>query len=294
MTLSRIDSTRPKEEVLTIAAAMETIHGQTHPFAQAILVANGDELSYRRLLPEMEALDVRAYHGIRVRHKHHIWSLGSISWLNSHSHQKINMVDLLSPEETGIALLCDDSLVARLIFKQSTRPGIQESIRQLQEQGMRIHVLSGDEACVTKRMAEQLHIDVEHVKGRQQPEDKLTYVNNLQKQGRKVWMFGDGANDAMVLSQADISTSMQCGADMTRAYADTLWVFPHLHKIGHIPKLVLRARKIARGNLVWALCYNLTMIPLAAMGYLTPWLAGLSMAGSSLFVVLNALRIMKP
>jgi Cu2+-exporting ATPase len=129
------------------------------------------------------------------------------------------------------------------------------------------------------------------VHARQTPEQKLAFVRGLQAQGRRVAMVGDGLNDAPVLAGADVSLAVADGAALAQRAADLVATHPSLMRIPDAIVLARRTRKIIRQNLTWALGYNVLALPLAAAGLVTPWLAALGMAASSLAVTINALRL---
>ena len=116
-------------------------------------------------------------------------------------------------------------------------------------------------------------------------------MRELQARGHVVAMVGDGLNDAPVLAGADVSLAMAEGAALAQRAADFVVTSPSLLRIPQAMALARRTRRIVRQNLAWALGYNLLALPLAASGMVTPWLAAIGMAASSLLVTLNALRL---
>jgi Cu2+-exporting ATPase len=154
---------------------------------------------------------------------------------------------------------------------------------------LQVHVLSGDGEGAVAGLAGRLGID--RWKARATPEDKLAYVTSLQSANKRVLMLGDGVNDAPVLARADVSLAMGGGTDVARASGDMVLINDHL---AMLPQALLLTRKTLRviyQNLWWAAGYNLVALPLAMSGQVTPWLASLGMALSSLLVVGNALRL---
>jgi Cu2+-exporting ATPase len=161
----------------------------------------------------------------------------------------------------------------------------------LQRQGKRVLVLSGDDPATVAVVAARLGIAV-HAGGLS-PEDKHARVQALQAEGAVVAMVGDGVNDAPVLAQAQLSIAMGTGAVLSQAQADVVLLSGRLDGVLHALRAGRRTMRIVRQNLAWAVAYNVLALPLAIAGYVTPWLAGIGMAGSSLLVILNALRLIE-
>jgi Cu2+-exporting ATPase len=178
---------------------------------------------------------------------------------------------------------------ARFVLEERPRPDAAAALQALHAQGLVVHLASGDGQAAVQRMAGQLGIERFHA--RQCPEDKLALVRRLQAQGRIVAMVGDGLNDAPVLAGADVSIAMGSGASLAHRAADLVTTGGSLRRIATAISLARGTRVIIRQNLAWAAAYNLLALPLAAAGLVTPWLAALGMALSSLTVTLNALRL---
>ena len=123
------------------------------------------------------------------------------------------------------------------------------------------------------------------------PQDKLDYVLRQQAAGDTIVMIGDGVNDAPVLAAASVSIAVGRGTDVARASADAVLLTDRLHGVVEAVDAAGRTLAVIRQNLAWALAYNVAALPLAALGYVTPWMAGIGMALSSLLVVANALRL---
>ncbi|HET9699509.1 MAG TPA: HAD-IC family P-type ATPase, partial [Burkholderiales bacterium] len=153
----------------------------------------------------------------------------------------------------------------------------------------RVHLLSGDVPEAARRVARQAGIET--VVAGVSPAEKLEYVMALQERGAVVAMVGDGVNDAPVLARAQVSIAMGEGTQVAQASADMVLLSGRLSALVQGMQVSARTWSVIRENLLWASAYNLVALPLAVTGYVTPWLAGIGMAASSLLVVLNALRL---
>ena len=150
-------------------------------------------------------------------------------------------------------------------------------------------MLSGDGATSVARVAAQAGIV--QARGACTPQDKLDFLRNLQANGHKVAMVGDGLNDGPVLAGANASFAFGQAAPLAQSKADFVILGEHLMAVVQTLRLARRTMAVVRQNLWWALLYNAACVPLAVIGLLPAWLAGLGMAASSLLVVLNALRL---
>ncbi|MEN1971112.1 heavy metal translocating P-type ATPase [Luteimonas sp. MJ204] len=182
-----------------------------------------------------------------------------------------------------------DGAAARFVLEEPPREDAATAVAALRGMGVDVHLSSGDAAVSVDAFADRIGID--HAASRQSPEDKLQGVRRLQSLGRTVAMVGDGLNDAPVLAGADVSIAIGSGAALAHRAASLVLTAPSLLRIPAAIGLARRTRTIVRQNLAWALGYNLVAIPLAAAGLVTPWVAALGMALSSLIVTFNALRL---
>ena len=123
------------------------------------------------------------------------------------------------------------------------------------------------------------------------PEEKLRYIRQQQTQQETVLMVGDGINDVPVLAGADVSIAMGSASDFARTHADAILLNNDLTVLAASVGIAHRCKKIMRQNITWALAYNVTALPLAAAGFIPPYLAAIGMSLSSLIVVVNALRV---
>ena len=199
--------------------------------------------------------------------------------------------DLLPPTLLSAMRLwlgCDGQALAGFAIDEVLRPGVVEALQQLRDDGVQLRLLSGDSAERVQALAER--VGVPDVLAAATPEAKLAAVAAVQARGGRVVMVGDGVNDAPVLARADASLAMGQGALVSRCHADAVITSNRLLDLVAARRSAQRALRIVRQNFIWAAGYNAVCIPLALVGWLPPWAAGLGMAASSLVVVLNALR----
>ncbi len=181
--------------------------------------------------------------------------------------------------------------LATFEFAETPREEAADTLRALESMGMRILVLSGDGQSSVSQLASRLGIA--NAQGGCSPEDKLQHVQHEQAQGHRVAMVGDGLNDGPVLAGADVSFALGQALPLAQSKADFVFMANDLKPLVATFQLSQKTLRIVRQNLMWAAVYNFACVPLAMMGYLPAWLAGLGMACSSLGVVLNAMRLSK-
>ena len=176
-----------------------------------------------------------------------------------------------------------------LELSEGLRPEAQATVAALAHSDMEIHLLSGDRDAAVQQMA--CAAGIAHVQGECSPEDKLDALRALQAQGRHVAMVGDGLNDGPVLAGAHVSFAFGRSVPLAQSRSDFVVLGDDLGLIAQTTLLARKTLRIVRQNLLWAAGYNALSIPLAVMGWMPAWLAGLGMALSSLLVVLNAARL---
>jgi Cu2+-exporting ATPase len=191
-----------------------------------------------------------------------------------------------------IVLADREGPLALFSFGEALRSDAAQLVQDLRREQIDVLLVSGDRRAPVERVARDLAIGT--VYAHQTPESKRELVRELQKSGRTVAMLGDGMNDAPVIAQADVSIALAEGNALAQARADLIVLTSRLADVSHAFRAARRGMKIVRENLVWAFVYNVVVIPLAALGYITPALAAVGMAASSLFVVGNALRAARP
>ena len=165
----------------------------------------------------------------------------------------------------------------------------EKAIKELQNNGVEVIMLTGDNKNTAKAVAEQLNL--KHYKAECLPEDKLNEIKTLQQQGKIVAMAGDGINDAPALAQSDVGIAMGTGTDVAMNASDLTIVSGDLRLVADAILLSRATLRTISANVFWAFIYNAAAIPLAALGYMNPMWAGLAMAFSSVFVVSNSLRL---
>ena len=179
--------------------------------------------------------------------------------------------------------------LARFDLHEDVRPEAAAVVRQLQQDGVQVLLLSGDRSFAVQRVAQQVGIVEAH--GGCTPGDKLARMQAAQAQGRHVAMVGDGLNDGPVLAGAHVSFAFGRAVPLAQARSDFVVLGDQLALVPQTLLLARRTLRIVRQNLWWAACYNALSVPLAVVGWMPAWLAGLGMAASSLLVVLNAARL---
>ncbi|MDP1968902.1 MAG: cation-translocating P-type ATPase [Burkholderiaceae bacterium] len=186
--------------------------------------------------------------------------------------------------------LADESgWLATFTLEEAIRPDALEAVAALRRLGMSVQLLSGDRDASVRALAAR--VGIEQVFGERSPQDKLAHVRALQQAGHCVAMVGDGLNDGPVLACADVSIAMGHGAALSQARSDFVAMSSRIASLVALLQQAGRTRRVVRQNLVWAAAYNAVCVPLAVMGAMPPWLAGLGMAGSSLLVILNSARL---
>jgi Cu+-exporting ATPase len=164
------------------------------------------------------------------------------------------------------------------------------AIQKLEESGVKTWLLTGDSENAAISMGSKVGIQIDHIYAAATPEDKLNFISSLQQNG-KVLMIGDGINDAAAIAQSNFSIAMGSGTDTAIAAADVTLIRPSLIATIDAVSISKKTVKIIKSNLGWAFFYNIAAIPIAATGNLSPMYAAAAMSLSSLFVVLNSLRI---
>jgi len=302
-----------RQTVLQLASILET--GSSHPYAKALHRAHQQEQPSHDTSVDQKAdaigrLAVIGWNARTIEHApgHGVCAhvdedvtllLGSAAWCGL-SPVQLSLLRDSGPEDcTGASevFLSRRSqsggtaveVLARFLLKDTIRSEVGLLLAGLKEQGLRIHLISGDRQSAVKPVAVQLGIT--NCIAEATPDQKQTYVSELQAAGRTVLMLGDGINDAPVLASADVSMAVGDASALARTAADVISLRPGLDGLNMLLQKSRQTRRIMIQNLAWAASYNLCAIPLAALGFVPPWAAAIGMAASSLLVALNAQRL---
>lgn len=279
----------PEARCVAIAAGLEA--GSEHPMGKAIraLTPTPPHAEAQRSYPGqgIEAcLDGELY---RIGTPEFVAELDAEAGTAAALRRQAEAVAGRWPDAALIFLGARDGLLAVFALGDELRPGAVPAVAALRAMGLEVLLLSGDAPGPVARTAAR--VGIERYEAGLLPAQKLEAIERLQREGAVVAMVGDGINDAPVLSRAQVSLAMASGTELAQASADMIL---HSDKLEHLAVAVTRARstlRIIAQNLVWALGYNLLALPVAAAGWLSPWLAALGMSLSSLLVVLNSLRL---
>tara|TARA_R110000796_G_scaffold46008_1_gene111260 strand:- start:20148 stop:22607 length:2460 start_codon:yes stop_codon:yes gene_type:complete len=277
MTLERIEALlgQDSEQALRLARMLEA--RSEHPIARA----------FGRTLEQADS--VTSYPGSGLEGECHgqLLRIGKPAFVAELSGKAA----LALPDQPGQWLLLGDRQgpIAWFVLNDRLRSDAADLIIGLKQRHLNVILLSGDHDQVVQRMASQLGI--EQAIGNATPADKLAYLQQWQDEGRKVLMLGDGVNDVPVLASANISIAMGEASDLAKTSADAILLSSQLTVLLQALSGARRTRRIMLQNLFWAGSYNAGILPLAALGMVTPAWAAIGMSASSLLVVLNALRL---
>ncbi len=273
-----------REAALKLAASIA--RESHHPAARAIAGACADK--------QLDAaVDVQSHAGLGVSAKAggRQMRLGRADFaLPLFSSEDLLELSSGRPDCDDAVLLADDAgPIAAFRLSERLRPGAREAVESLQVQGLKIIIASGDSAGKVADVAARLGLVDWHA--RQLPSDKLALLKALRAGGARVIAVGDGINDAPVLAGADVAIALAGGAELAQASSDIVLAGERLDTLAPARAIARHTLLVVRQNQRWSLFYNLVAMPLAALGFVHPWLAALGMSFSSLCVILNALRI---
>ena len=263
-----------KQDVLRLAGAVEMSH--QHPIARAIVDAALQEIT-GDLPSASEAINIPGQGVSGVIDGAQVEVRTSAANVNS--------------VETCVDVLVDGELAGTIFVADQATPTSAAAIAECRSLGIQPLMATGDRRSVAEVVAREVGIPEDDVHADLSPADKLTLIADLQAQGRCVAMVGDGVNDAAALAAADLGISMGAGSDVAVHASDLTLMRNELTSVVDAIRLSRRTLRTIQLNLLWAFGYNIAAIPLAMSGRLSPFVAGVAMVMSSVFVVSNSLRL---
>jgi len=280
-----------------IAAALA--RNSTHPISQAIAKISAEKI---------EVSDWKEIRGSGVEAKLSTLNsqpstvrLGSLNWLRECG------VDLAAGEAfiaewsgqgaTIVGLASDKMLLGLFAVRDAVKANAKQVVEQLQQQGLKIYLLTGDNALTAASIAKQVGIAAKNVFAEVRPEQKAEFVKKLQAGSGtgtvRVAFVGDGINDAPALTQADLGIAVSRASDVAREAADIILLKSEIEAVPEALGLARATLRTIKQNLFWAFFYNALGVPLAAMGFISPIFCAAAMGVSDLVVIGNALRLLR-
>ncbi len=262
-----------------------------HPYARAVLQIK------KSLSPQPVLQQVQEHVGQGV----------SATWMSPQGERELRMGSLsfgragtelqdipLAAQAAQVHVFDKNGWLASYVFREVIRPDALAAMNKLRQLGVDIYLMSGDKKAAVETVAARLQFEPTHVYSACTPADKLGYLKDLQATGKRVAMVGDGFNDMPVMAGAHVSFAFGQAVPLAQAHSDVLVMGQQLMAVANTMALAKRSMRVVSHNLIWAAAYNAVCVPLAVMGYLPAWLAGLGMAVSSLVVVMYSLQLAVP
>jgi Cu+-exporting ATPase len=299
---------KPVDEAFVLGAAASAESGSEHPLARAIV----DEARERGLeLADPTAFENVPGHGVRATTEYGETLIGNRKLMADAGIDPEPAAETMARleregktamliavrgsersenrEASGNQPRADGQLVGVVATADTVRESAKQTVDELHDRGVQVVMLTGDNERTAHAVAESVGIDPENVRAEVLPEDKADEVDDLQADGRRVMMVGDGVNDAPALTTAHIGVAIGSGTDVAIESADVTLMRDDPADVLKVIRLSEATIAKVQQNLFWALAYNATLIPVASLGLLNPALAGLAMAGSSVSVMTNSL-----
>ena len=277
------------------ALAAALARNSTHPISQAIAKVSTEKI---------ELTDWKEVRGSGIEAKSTIHNpqsaivrLGSLRWL------KESGVDLAAGEKfisewfkqgaTLVGVASEKELLGLFAVRDALKTNAKPVVEQLQAQGFKTYLLTGDNALTAASIAKQVGIAAENIFAEVRPEQKAEFVKKLQASGERVAFVGDGINDAPALTQADLGIAVSRASDVAREAADIILLKSEIEAVPEALGLARATLRTIKQNLFWAFFYNALGVPLAAMGFISPIFCAAAMGVSDLVVIGNALRLLR-
>ncbi|MFC4323575.1 heavy metal translocating P-type ATPase [Litchfieldia salsa] len=279
-----------EEEIVALIGATEK--QSEHPLAQSIVQGLTDR---GIIFPEVMSFEAIPGFGVKATVNDRDVLIGTRKLMLQNGIEieegLLEMEKLENEGKTAMLVSINGVYTGIVAVADTIKETSREAVSRLKEMGLEVVMITGDNQRTANAIGAQAGID--HVVAEVLPEGKAEAVIEFQKQGKKVAMVGDGINDAPALATADIGMAIGTGTDVAMEAADITLIRGDLNSIADAIFMSKKTIRNIRQNLFWAFAYNTLGIPIAALGFLAPWLAGAAMAFSSVSVVLNALRLQK-
>jgi len=275
-------------ELLRLAAVAE--RGSEHPLGQAVVKAAQERgLS----LTQPQSFEAESGRGIRAVVDGKVILVGSPRFVREQGYE-LNTIQsqietLQNKARTVVLVLIDDVLSGLIGIADTVKEGSREAVAALRALGLEVVMVTGDNERTAQAIAHE--VGIERVLAEVLPDQKVEAVKQLQSEGKRTAMVGDGINDAPALAQADVGIAIGTGTDIAMEASDVTLVSGDLRGVARAISLSRATMRTIYQNLFWAFVYNIILIPVAMAGALVPMLAAAAMAFSSVFVASNSLRL---
>jgi Cu+-exporting ATPase len=285
---------RPALDEMKLAAALAR-HSQ-HPVSQAVAKLDAGEFSVTDW-QEVRGAGVQARLPLDPQSAPLTIRLGSLRWLRE-SGVDVEPARSFEAEWSAkrsaiLGIAADRQLLGVLAVEDALKPGARDVVAQLQRDGLKIYLATGDNPLTARAIAQEAGISADNVLAEARPEQKAKFIADLRARGDRVAFAGDGINDAPALESADLGIAVSQASDVAREAADIILLKSEIQAVPQALDLARATLRTIKQNLFWAFFYNAAGIPLAALGFLSPMLCALTMGFSDLVVIGNALRLLR-